>query len=324
MNRLALGVAGLGLLASVSLGQVLLPPPEKPDGFKKVPPPPNKAHERLREALEDMTEDKIGDQERRNAERDAEAAARQAATNKLYTYESLMEELGDIPFESMIWRDENGQIVELEQPPLIAAFNHNPLMDGQTLDLAFAVLADRREQLELKLIDNAATVKIITSGEMERTSIADFNNVQRMRMLLQQLNLPMNMLNDMGTRGVIDQRQAFMNTLIEKEYNNAMREQLSQGHEGAALIEVMLVPMLRTQAYEPLYVLEEVLLDISGQLDAVAPRLNLREDQQRAAQAAIAGLASTEARGERLKLMNGFVGQLDVEQIKEFLKLAAG
>ena len=231
MKLLLLGAAGLGLMVSTSAGQVLLPPPEKPKGFDKVPPPPDPVNLRLRQALKDMTEDKMGDQDRRNANRDIEKAERQDAVNKLYTYESLLEELGSMPFESMIWRDENDQIVPLEQPPQIAAFNHNPLVDGLTLDSIFGVLADRRERIEQKLIEQPEIVKIIASGEIERASISDINGVQRMNMLMQRLNLPVHMLNELGTLGIIDQRQAFLNSLIEKEYNDAFREQIGLNHE---------------------------------------------------------------------------------------------
>ena len=91
-----------------------------------------------------------------------------------------------------------------------------------------------------------------------------------------------------------------------------------------ARAEALMVPMIRSRGAEPLFVYEEMLLDVSKQLGSVSQRLELRDDQSQSALDAMVALSSTDERSERIKIMNGFVSQLDVEQIQAFLRLAAG
>lgn len=323
MNRVVLAAVGVGMLVSAGSAQVLLPPPEKPEDFNKIPPPPDPNLVRLEAALKARNDQKMADQDRLLAKREVDKVRAQQKVTALYKREQLLEQLSHVQYESMVWRDENDKIVRLDQPPMIAAFNHNPLLDGATLEVVFGVIEDRRDRLQQRLAENAEVIKLIAGGEIERTSLADLNGIQRMRMLLKTLNLAEPIVQELGESGVIDQRQAFMNALIAKEYSTAVRAEIGAGVEGMKM-QVLLVPMLRSQAEEALYVYEELVVASASSLENIAQRLELTESQQRVLGDTLAKLKVVTDKSGQLEAMNGFVSALEVSQIRAFLKLAAG
>ncbi len=323
MRRWLVAAAGLGMVAGAGFGQVLLPPPEKPEGFNKIPPPPDPNTVRLKQAVQEANDQRMADQERLMAEREAEKRRDQQLVNNQYTQEQLLGQLADVQYESMVWRDETGKMVELDQPPMIAAFNHNPLLDGPTLDAVWAVLEDRRERQEQRLIDNPEIVRLVAAGEIEKTSLADLNGLQRMRMLMVKLNLEKPILQELGERGVIDRKQAFMNQIIVKEYATALRAQIAAGAEGMEM-QALVAPMLRGQADEAIFVYESMLLAAAPSLTNIAQRLDLSEAQQAILDYARSRLAIASDRSTKLEAMNSFVSTLDPDQIRAFLEIAAG
>ncbi len=323
MNRVLLAAVGLGLLVSAGSAQVLLPPPEKPEDFNKIPPPPDPNLVRLEAALKARNDQKMADQDRLLDQRELDKARAQQGVNAFDRRNRLLEELAHVQYESMVWRDENDKIVRVDQPPMIAAFNHNPLLDAPTLEMVWGVIEDRRDRLRQRLAENAEVVKLIAGGEIERTSLADLNGIQRMRMLLKTLNLENPIVQELGESGVIDQRQAFMNALIVREYSTALRAEIGAGAEGMEL-QVLLVPMLRSQAEEALFVYEELIVASASSLENIAQRLELTESQQQVLGDTLAKLEVVTDKSGRLEAMNGFVSALEVSQIRAFLKLAAG
>lgn len=311
----------LGAVSATGVGQVLLPPPSKPEGFvnkKWVPEFQRTENLQLREALERFQREKMADQERRDREREAERRRRQQLVNSQYYRETMMEAVGGIPFDSLAWRGEDGRVVPLDMPPFYAALNHNPLLDQASLDSAWMVLNERQKALRALVVEHADVIEMIEAGELERLSVADFNELQRVRQMLKRIDLDSSPEEDLFARGVLDDRQVFLNGLIVKDYQDAVRRDMAE--TGAATNpQLLLVPMLRSQAAEGLYAYETMLMDASNDLASAAGTLTLSDGQKRVLEEAIAGLERTTERSERLRIMSTFVRTLETAQLRAFL-----
>ncbi|RMF06543.1 MAG: hypothetical protein D6773_04285, partial [Alphaproteobacteria bacterium] len=168
----------LSLAAASVQAQMFLPPGEKPKDFRNekwVPEFQREEKQQLREALEEFQREKMLDRERRLAEREREKAERQRRINEQYRREKLAEEVGAIPFESLVWRDDSGKVAPLDMPPFYAALNQNPLVDPETLESAWLVLEDRISRLKLLIVQHPEVIRMVESGELSRVSIADFD-----------------------------------------------------------------------------------------------------------------------------------------------------
>ncbi len=318
----------LALAAAGVQAQMFLPPGEKPADFRNekwVPEFQRPEKQRLREALEEFQREKMLDRERRIAEREREKAERQRRINEQYRREKLMEEVGSIPFESLVWRDDSGKVAPLDMPPFYAALNQNPLVDPETLESAWLVLEDRISRLKLLVVQHPEVVRMIESGELSRVSITDFDALQRVQVMLKRIALPDSPGDELLRRGVLDDRQVFMNGLIVKDYMYAVRQDLAQdGLSNFEQAQRLVEPMLRTQAEEGLYAYELMLLSAANRLDEIAGRMTLDDGLRRLFEEARQNLDTTVDRSERLRVMSSLVRAMDLPQIRTFLQLAAG
>lgn len=129
--------------------------------------------------------------------------------------------LPDLPYKSLVERDEAGNLKPLTEPLQLSALRRNPMLPAGFVDSIKPYLAERRVQLQTILVGNLDVLEEIDGGMFERVSFFDRDSTRRMLERVKPLSHPAGpktLGEVLADRGVIDQQQRLFNDRIAREY----------------------------------------------------------------------------------------------------------
>lgn len=136
-----------------------------------------------------------------------------------------MADLPDLPYTSLVERDENGEVIKLKEPAELAALRVNPTLPENYPSHLTDYLDDRRLTFRRLAINNLDLLELVEQSFIEE---ADYSKVDDIRKVVQTLlpldapYAPKRLTDDLQTLGMIDPTQAQFNMKIANEYYTAV------------------------------------------------------------------------------------------------------
>lgn len=136
-----------------------------------------------------------------------------------------MADLPDLPYTSLVQRDENGEVIKLKEPAELAALRVNPTLPDNYPSHLTDYLDDRRLTFRRLAVNNLDLLELVESGFIED---ADYGKVDGIRKVVQTLTpldvpyAPTRLTDDLQEKGMIDPTQAQFNMKITSEYYTAV------------------------------------------------------------------------------------------------------
>ncbi|HYF14780.1 MAG TPA: hypothetical protein VD971_06880 [Phycisphaerales bacterium] len=133
-------------------------------------------------------------------------------------------QLPDLPYKSLVERDENGNVKPLSEPLHLAALRVNPMLRPDYVDTIQGYLVERRIQIENLLVSNLDLVEKIDDGIFENArpdnqqAIRDLLNVVKP---LSKPNAPDALSPELRSRQMLTKEEAAFNEKIVREYTLA-------------------------------------------------------------------------------------------------------
>lgn len=134
-------------------------------------------------------------------------------------------ELPDLPYTSLVQRDENGEVIKLTEPAELAALRVNPTLPENFASHLEAYLEDRRLTFRRLAVNNLDLIELVEQGFIED---ADYGKVDGIRKVVQTLTpldvpyAPKRLTDDLQIQNMIDPTQAQFNMKITSEYYTAV------------------------------------------------------------------------------------------------------
>lgn len=145
----------------------------------------------------------------------------------------------DVPYPKLAQIGPNGRIIKLRQLPDIAAMRSNPNIGPKTVEKIMVIVYARRNQMELKLIDNLDLYWELTGGLIDNLDMSNINQMGRTAEMLKPLVNEATLSQDLLNRGLLTRVQGGMNQYIVREYKKAITDEIQVLDGDSGLQEVM-------------------------------------------------------------------------------------
>jgi len=201
-SKAVLALAAASILAPIASAQVAPPPSKKPEPVRDyTPPAPPAPPSRVN---------------RPEAARPAVRPANRA--------------LPDLPYESLVERDENGKLIRIEGSPTIEALWVNPMIDEELHPAIRDVLQSRRSLFRELVVTNIDDAIAMDEGILEKLRVNNRDELQEILGVVERLSTttPEQELEQLGV--IPDQAGAFTRK-IATEYLQALQNELLDGFD---------------------------------------------------------------------------------------------
>lgn len=234
----------------------------------------------------------------------------------------------DLKWESLVKKDDKGNLVRLSTPAEAAAITVNPLLNDEAKKLANAYLAERRKVFEGLVIANLDLVEDLDSNKLLELNVMEKEQLAWLKNAIKPFSQPVApgpISVELTKKGVFTTLQAKVNQKIAKEYSDeSLKDALKRAEAaaGKALGKIEQVPIiLREQAVdETLTVRRELLVEASKNLAAVLAKMNLEGDAAAKASSVAKSITKDMTDGQRFALMEGLRAGFTADQRRELLR----
>lgn len=217
--------------------------------------------------------------------------------------------LPDIPYESLVKRDENGKIIRLNKPTDYAATEVNPVTKGPISSAELIhFMHERQMQFEEIVIENLDLVVEIEGGFFRDIDWSDRANYAQVTQRIRPLAPVVPFNKEAEARQIMTRIQSGFNSKISREYDMALTREArstmtaqTAGDAGEVMNTIM-----RLSIAESLYAYNMLADALAQNLDAVHQKLTLNSEEEAAFANAATALAATEdaeARRAEAKLL---------------------
>lgn len=294
----ALIAAMAGLLAAPVLGQVVTPPPSElpqpaPVQPEVTPPPFPIPTEPPRAPTPKMVPEK---------------------------------ELPDLPYKSLVVRDENGKTIPIRGLVELEALRVNPTLPDHYVDVLKDYFAERKVIFERATLANLDIVEAIEGGAVERT---DYTNVDEIRKLLRMCapldkpNVPERITDDLLAKGFIDPTQAGFNMKIVNEYLNTLfppKANSAQGIKSKQEPGSVAKIMRRYFMHESEVAYRGMMAEAAGKLATIVDQVDLPDTVRQTAKAAAKNYKAEMSDDQKIKLYHDATAGTTLEQRRAILQ----
>lgn len=230
----------------------------------------------------------------------------------------------DLKWESLVKKDDKGNLVRLFVSAHAAAIRVNPLLNDEAKKLANEYLAERRKSFEVRIIENLDIAEDLASDKLLKLDIMNKDDLKWLKGAREPFT-QMPITGELVKRGVFTTLQAKVNEKIAKEYSDESLKDAVKHAEAAAgkpLSKIDQVPiLLREQAVdETIFVRRDLLIEASRNLPAIISKLNLEGDAAAKANSVAKGLTKDKTDDERFAAMETLREGLSVDQRRELLR----
>jgi hypothetical protein len=187
-----------GLMTTGLRGQVVTPPPKSPEpqpAPSEPPPPP------------------------------PQTGPIQIQPTRAASKRPKMNELPDLPYQSLVRYNDRGEVIPLEELPELAALRVNPTLPDNYPEHIRDYLADRVVTFERIVVANLDLLELVERGFIESADYGTKEGITHVVQTLRPLdvpNTPKRLTDDLEEKGMIDPTQAQFNMKILGEYYKAV------------------------------------------------------------------------------------------------------
>lgn len=234
----------------------------------------------------------------------------------------------DLKWESLVKKDDKGNLVRLSIPAEAAAIKVNPLLNDEAKKAVAEYLAERREKFEGLVIANLDLVEDLDSDKLLKLDVMDKQQLAWLKNAIKPFSQPVApgpISTELAKRGVFTILQQKVNQKIAKEYSDeSLKDAIKRAESaaGGSMSKIQQVPViLREQAVdETLNVRRELLVEASKNLPAIVAKLGLEGDAAAKANSVAKIMTKDKPDGERFVAMEGLRQGLTVDQRRELLR----
>jgi hypothetical protein len=234
----------------------------------------------------------------------------------------------DLKWESLVKKDDKGNLVRLSIPAEAAAIKVNPLLNDEAKKAAAEYLAERREKFEGLVIANLDLVEDLDSDKLLKLDVMDKQQLAWLKNAIKPFSQPVApgpISTELAKRGVFTILQQKVNQKIAKEYSDeSLKDAIKRAESaaGGSMSKIQQVPViLREQAVdETLNVRRELLVEASKNLPAIVAKLGLEGDAAAKANSVAKIMTKDKPDSERFVAMEGLRQGLTVDQRRELLR----
>lgn len=225
----------------------------------------------------------------------------------------------DVKWESLVKRDENGELIPLDGPEWYAALDVNPLIEEEKKPQLAALIEERRRYFEPIVLDNLDLLMQIEEGGEGMQTHGMLANVGRALAG----DRARSFTNELRNRGLMNPVQMAVHERIMKEYQAAeqgpspKREGADRGVTGSYEKSI-----LRQSSAEARYAWERLLLEGSERFDEVNGKASAFKGTDAAELKKKLGAAKSER--EKVKVLRAAAMALELDEHREFLEAVIG
>lgn len=297
-------------LPATAFGQLVPPPTEAPAATPTVTPMvlPGEATQGVRDAA----------LERRDA---AERARAQAEQER-----AAMQDLPNLPYESLVKRDEAGHIIALPGNPHVLALNVNPLMDDSTVERVQGVIAERRDKVERMVIQNVDLVQQVLDGAVDQANIEDRASIARLIEIVRPFQEMGHLTEDLKAQGYLSTQQYGFNWKIVREYEQARTQDMmasaaSNTDPNATNPQTLVTRHIMSEILrEPMLTYDALVLEGAGRIDDAMGSITPASDKQAQAATLVSQIKAASDDETRLARARELTNLLDSAQKGQFLQ----
>lgn len=140
----------------------------------------------------------------------------------------------NIPFKTLVVRDESGLIIPLNRPVALAALANNPTVSDAIRDKVMPIVHEREIRQEERILTNFDLYLAFEGGLLDQTDTGNIDELgkltQRITPLVEQGDIGL----DLEAAGVLSGSQRSLNDVIVQEYKKAVTDDIRL-HEGQNL-----------------------------------------------------------------------------------------
>ncbi|GJQ28897.1 MAG: hypothetical protein HBSAPP03_07810 [Phycisphaerae bacterium] len=236
-------------------------------------------------------------------------------------------DLPDLPYTSLVQRDEHGEVILLKEPVELAALRVNPTLPDNYPSHLTDYLEDRRLIFRRLAINNLDLLELVEEGFIEN---ADYGKVDGIRKVVQTLSpldvpfAPARLTDDLQTKGMIDPTQAQFNMKIASEYHTAVfrsaKPPAGTPADSPRAKNLIAKTMRRFAVQESEFAYKAILCEAAGRLATLTDGVDLPDEIKAQAKAAAASYRDGMSEAEKIALWHAAMKGTTVLQRRAVLQ----
>jgi len=234
-------------------------------------------------------------------------------------------DMTQVEYDSLVVVGDNGKVVRIGRPVALASLKNNPLLGPEQWEALEPWLVQRREKMELLVIENVDSAVEIDFGIIDEIYSEQQEQFSGIMDLIRPVSITNAIGDDLRGADLFSPEQAELNNLIAMDYRGKLIEEIQKNYvpepgDESTNVDMILRYVFWENVQEPMAAYHGLLIEAAPQLNGWLDDLEVEDESATAISTLMAGYNEELDNDATLAIMRKVIDQLETAQVRSMLE----